>query len=45
MLSKEQLKCIWANEDFGVRVCNLECTPVSLEKCTNCAERTEGNAK
>lgn len=43
MLNKEE--CIYANEDFGVRVCKLECMPVTLEKCKNCKERGTTNAK
>lgn len=39
MLSKEEIECIFANEQFGVRVCKLECLPVSLEKCKKCKDK------
>lgn len=42
---KEEIKCIWANEDFDIRICKLECMPVALQKCEKCTERIDSNAK
>lgn len=39
MINKEEIKCTFANDEFGVRVCGLECVPVSLEKCKECEDK------
>lgn len=30
------MECIYANEEFGVRVCKLKATPVIREECEAC---------
>lgn len=32
------MKCIYANEEFGIRVCGLQYIPVTREDCEKCKE-------
>ena len=32
------MKCIHANEEFGTRICGLQCIPVTRQDCAKCKE-------
>lgn len=39
-LEKENaMECIYANEEFGTRICKLTATPVTREDCAKCKEQ------
>ena len=33
------MECIYANEEFGTRICKLTATPVTREDCAKCKEQ------